>query len=402
MLVTSLVSIVVLYKLSPPPVAPPLPEPPKYSISRHSISTALAKPMADNEFPETLPLTIGDTPTQVTARYTIDFDEQMAAEKLIESYKPDYAAFVALNAVTGQVLTIVSYTREPSDLGNLALRSSFPAASVFKIVTAAAALDEKKATPETEISFNGANHTLYRHNITDTRENRWTRKMTLKEAFAKSVNTVFGKLGMTVTPPQLRAYAQRFQFNRFLASDIPVQPSQFLLPEENPWVVAEVASGFNRYVTISPVQGAMMAAAAANDGKLMTPYLIEQLTSDKGVVLYKTEPQEASIAMSPEAATALRAMMVETVERGTSRKTFRRLLRRPAASEIEMGGKTGSLTGANPKGKYDWFVGFARNNEERIAVAALTINEKNWRVKSSFLAQAFFENHFDIQAKRGR
>jgi beta-lactamase class D len=62
--------------------------------------------------------------------------------------------------------------------------------------------------------------------------------------------------------------------------------------------------------------------------------------------------------------------------------------------EIEVGGKTGSLTGTNPPGKVDWFVGYAEAGNQRIAICALTINEKNWRVKSSYMARVAIEQWF--------
>lgn len=59
-----------------------------------------------------------------------------------------------------------------------------------------------------------------------------------------------------------------------------------------------------------------------------------------------------------------------------------------------MGGKTGSLTGMSPKGKYDWFMGYASDGNHKIALCALTINEDTWRVKSSFLARTYIESYF--------
>ena len=68
-------------------------------------------------------------------------------------------------------------------------------------------------------------------------------------------------------------------------------------------------------------------------------------------------------------------------------------MRKRKFDDVEMGGKTGSLTGTNPKGKCDWFVGYARYGKHRIAVAALTVNEKKWRVKSSALASEFLAGY---------
>jgi len=59
-----------------------------------------------------------------------------------------------------------------------------------------------------------------------------------------------------------------------------------------------------------------------------------------------------------------------------------------------MGGKTGHLTGLSPKGNYDWFVGYATDGKKQVALAALTINEENWRVKASYLGRQFIESYF--------
>jgi beta-lactamase class D len=97
--------------------------------------------------------------------------------------------------------------------------------------------------------------------------------------------------------------------------------------------------------------------------------------------------------VEPQSAEELRKLFKQTVVSGTSRKSFRQIVRGPKYDEVEFGGKTGSLTGADPQGKCDWFVGYARYRDQRIAVAALTVNEKKWRVKSSMLANLYFQRY---------
>jgi beta-lactamase class D len=86
--------------------------------------------------------------------------------------------------------------------------------------------------------------------------------------------------------------------------------------------------------------------------------------------------------------------MQATVIQGTGRKSFRSLVKNSQFMELELGGKTGSLHGDEPKGKVDWFVGYAISGEEKIAIAAITVNKKYWTVKSAYLAQTIFKNHF--------
>ncbi len=331
---------------------------------------------------------------RAAARYTIDPVHQSRIEKLLQQYRPDYGAFVALDALTGKVLVLVSYNHGKQSNENLALKASFPAASIFKIVTAAAALDQGVLSADTVIPFNGASHTLYRRNVTDQSVGRWTRQITLRDAFARSVNTVFAKIGMFVLEPlQLRDYAERFHFNKDIASDVPIERGQFELDAAEPWGIGEVASGFNRVSSMSPLQGALIASAVANDGLMMEPYIVESLLV-AGQPVYQGIPRSASTTMKVETAAELRRLMVETIRTGTSRQAFRTLLTKPKYKSLEMGGKTGSLKGLSPKGKCDWFVGFVRGADKRIAIAALTVNEDLWRVKASHLARVFVEEYF--------
>lgn len=358
---------------------------------------ALIQPLKDGIFPVVLEVNVDGEVKRGSVATTIDPDLQESMKKLIDSYAPDYAAFVALDARTGRVLALYSRTRPgaAADIGHLALRATFPAASVFKLVTATAAVDSDKATADTVIAFNGANHTLYRRNVTQNDINRWTRRMTLKEAFAKSVNTVFGKLGLfLLDPTTLAEYSRRYRFNDPILSDLPVEQGHLDIEQSNRWSLAELASGFNRVALMSPVQGALMAAAVANDGLMMEPYLIDRFSNHEGVVEYVAEPRVLSKVMRPTTAEEIRKLMRATVESGTGRKSFRDFKRRRAYAGIDVGGKSGSLNGLNPKGKCDWFVGYARDGEREVAVAALSVNERNWKVKSAYLASKFFELYF--------
>ncbi|MBS1985687.1 MAG: penicillin-binding protein [Bdellovibrionales bacterium] len=363
--------------------------------SKAEIASGLHHLSEDAQFPSDIEITRGNEKQNFKAKYTLDPEAQAHMERLIKNYGPDYGAFVAMDASTGRILSLVSFTNKPSNLGNLALKAVFPAASVFKVVTATAALDQNRITPDTVIAFNGANHTLYRRNVTETTVNRWTRYMTVREAFAKSVNTVFGKLGIFfLEPSQLEGYARRFKFNENIPADLPVENGSLNLEAHDPWSIAEIASGYNRVSLMSPLQGALMAASVANDGVMMEPYAVEELLTLEGERVYKSLPKITSVTMSKKSAAGIRSLMRETVANGTGRKSFRDLFRRRQYAGIEVGGKSGSLTGVNPRGKCDWFVGYAMYGDMRIAMAALTINERNWKVKSSFLARSFVEHFF--------
>ncbi len=376
----------------------------KYGISKYNIAQSLEKFVQTNTFPADLEVTKDGVSRVLQPVYTLNDELQTKMQKMLQQYKPDFGAFIAIDAKTGRILTATSFSREQTEFGNILMRATFPAASVFKVVTAAAAIDQKVAEPSTIVPFNGANHTLYRRNVLKNDLNKWTRHISLREAFAKSINTVFGKVGIFFLKPDiLEEYAVRFQFNREVPVDLPVQPGSFVLERDDNWKIAEAASGYNRVALMSPVQGALIAASIANDGIMMEPYIVDSLNEKEKGQIYKVDPSVLSMVVSPIAAEKLRSMMNDTVKMGTSAKTFRGFNKRHKIVDVEVGGKTGHLTGNYPKGGYDWFVGYGRTEEDSIAVAALTINEENWRVKSGYLARVFFENYFQkphLQAQK--
>lgn len=366
----------------------------KSELNKDILSQQLSVSLKSNLLPEQMEFDRNGKKQKVSLQYTIDPFLQAYMHKLIKSYSPDYGAFVAIDSQTGKVLSMLSLRKNETATENFAIKANFPAASIFKVVTASAVIDSKKANPDTIVAFNGANHTLYKKNVTDLRENRWTRYMTIREAFSRSVNTVFGKLGLFyIGHASLITYAEKFFFNRPIHGDFPIEMGQVKMDSKDPWSIATAASGFTLDNTMSPLQGALIASAIANDGIMMEPFLVNSVFDDQGVSIYSAEYKQASTIMSPESAVELRSLMTATVTKGTSRKSFRQTIRQARFDVVEMGGKTGSLTGLDPKGKCDWFVGYVIYNNKKIAVAALTVNEKNWKVKSSQLASFYLHEY---------
>lgn len=362
---------------------------------RVQIAKALEMPLKHLEFPDRIDVKIDDQVKAVVPHYTFENNLQKEAERLLKSYKPDYGAIFMMDAKTGRVLVFTSFQRGAADPVNLVTRASSPAASVFKIVTATAAIDRAGMTPATRIHFNGGNYTLYKKNVLSDRINRWTRTVTLRDAFARSLNTAFGRLSLEkLRPEDVNEYAARFMFNQDMVTDFPVEKGIAVVPTEKGFEFTEVASGYNKTNRMSPVQGAMIAATVINDGRMVMPYMVDELKDANGQSVYKAEAVDSGQIMSSVSAEQIRELMEETILSGTSRKTFRSLVKNRNFREISMGGKTGHLTGDNPRGRVDWFVGYASDDDKRIAIAALTVNKEFWTVKSSHLGQTLFKSYF--------
>ncbi len=370
-------------------------------VTRAQLAYQFRTLIEGEELPDTINLSTWSGVKTLTPRYTIDDRYQAYADNLLQQYKPDFSALVAIEAETGRVVAMSSFSRTQHYFGSLTLKAVFPAASVFKVVTATSAIDAHSLTPDSVITFRGGNHTLYKRNLSENGKNQWLRQMSLRDAFAKSINTVFGKLAaFIVKPEELLTYAERYRFNKSLAADFPVQTGRFDISNADSFAMAELGSGFNRIVQISPVQGALFAAAIVNDGKLMAPYLVDSLKDDKGELIYEGHPFPLADVMSKASSEHMRTLMRETVVRGTSRKAFRDWIRKPKANEVEIGGKTGSLKDEILRGKCDWFVGYGIRGNRKLAVAVLTVHENVWRVKSSTVARLFLEKYLDTAMDR--
>lgn len=363
-----------------------------WGIDADDVKLGLADQLRDSDLPESLALDqLPGKPTRV--HYNIDPGLQAAVMKELEKYRPDYGVVVAIDAETGAVLAMADIQRDGAPHLSLALRASYPAASVFKTVTAAAAIDLGKADASTVLPYNGKTTTLYKKNVFNHRNNKWTRHDTLEDSFSRSVNTVFARLGIyTVGGEALLQYSERFGFNTPVDTDMPVETSTIELDPGEDWSIAETASGYTRGTNISPVHGAMLAATIINDGVMPPARLIDAITDEYGIILFESDPGSAERIIRPETAAEMRKLMRETVRSGSASRPFRGFSR--DFKDIEVGGKTGSLTGFHPEGKYDWFVGYATDGTRKIAYAALCINKEFWYVKSSYLARRLVESYF--------
>jgi len=365
---------------------------------RTLLAGAVGDAIHHNHFPAAIQIPAVSA-TELYPTYTLDESLQTEAEKLLKQYKPDYGAIFVMNAETGRVLAMTSYQKDDPEALNWNLRSNFPAASTFKVVTATVALDKKGLLPSHKIHYNGGHYTLYRKNVMSDKITRWTNVISLKDAFARSINTAFGRLSLEqMDPADINDYASRFMFNQEIPSDFPVEPGVAYIPPEKGFELTEVASGYNKTNKMSPVQGAMISGAVANNGRMMIPYLIETLRDKSGKIVYQAESLDKGQIMSRESAQKLRELMSETVTSGTSRKSFRSLLRNRKLNTLETGGKTGHLTGEDPQGRVDWFVGYGRDDSQKISVAAVTVSKKYWTVKSAHLAQTMMSKFFSKSA----
>lgn len=359
----------------------------KLELLKTSISEAIT---TSNNYPVSFEI----NSHQVEIKYTINEKLQSYILNLLESYKSDYGVVVVMDNESGQILAATGYSGKHRTVDNsLVFNSENPAASLFKIVTAASLLQTQKVTADTEVKVKGRGTTLYKYQLKEELGAR-TRKITLNKAFAMSNNVAFARLAIqNLQGGELSRSAENFYFNKEIMTDINLPASNYRIPSSQ-YNLAEIASGFNKTTNLTPIHAAFMASVVANNGKAVFPRLIKEMKVDDA--LWNIETIKNQQAIDPKVANAIKEMMISTTESGTARKSFRKLYRK-IHDDIIIGGKTGSITGGEPEGKRDWFVSFAKENnslDSGISMSIMLVNQKKWRVKSTYLATRIIDYYY--------
>jgi len=324
---------------------------------------------------------------QGEALLTLEPVLQQKLTKVLSDYRVPWGATVLLDPRSGRVLAMAEHSQMEKG-SPVALKAVAPAASVFKIVTAAALL-EQGIGEESEVCYHGGKHRIARKQLADD-PRRDRRCLTLQAAMGRSANVVFAKLAdRGLTRDRLQSEAQRWLFNASIPFARPVEVSRAEIPEE-PFDLATTAAGFGR-VRLSPLHGALIAAVVANGGVLAPPRLVDAVAG--GELPPVAGPTRV---VDERVAAALARMMRTTTTDGTARKIFRRdrWSRRSPLREVAVAGKTGSLHEQKPFRDYSWFVGFAPVDDPQVVVATVVVNERLWRVKAPYVAHQALEVFF--------
>ncbi len=280
----------------------------------------------------------------------------------LERYRPETGVIMIADLRSGHVVAMGE--RDDSAITaapRLAFGGGFPAASLIKILTATAALECKAKELTDSIPQLGGFHTLYKRQL-KLEGQRHVPRITLEEAFSRSVNPAFGMLGLSLGPEALRATAVRMGFNQPMFP-VTAARSRIEFPDSG-FSLAEAACGFTAKTTISPWHALQIARGAGDDGHLRPCAFIHRLRDlGAGSDLPLGNPSGAAF-VSPENLVVLQSLMQATVRIGTARKGFHSVLKASHLEKIEAGGKTGSLDGEETRGRFDWFIGYARLKAE--------------------------------------
>jgi peptidoglycan glycosyltransferase len=302
-------------------------------------------------------------------------------------------AVVAIEPKTGRILSLVSSPSydpnrlathdtaeqsaawqqlrdDPADpLSNRAISERYPPGSTFKVITTAAALqsgstidDRLTALPSVPLPDSSLSLENYGGSPCGSGQT-----VALAEAFARSCNTAFVQLGLRLGSEALRNAATSFGLDT-PQDPIPLQVAESTVgPIQDRAALAMSAIG-QRDVAMTPLQNALVAAAIANKGVMMQPYLVESLKGPDLANIATTTPQELRRAVSPQVAATLTDLMIGAEE--FTQQTG-------AIPGVQIASKTGTAEhGSDPRNTppHAWYIAFAPARDPKVAVAVLVEN----------------------------
>lgn len=328
----------------------------------------------------------GRRATGATVETTLDPAVQKAAFDALEGIR---GAAVALDPRTGAVLAMVSRpTFDPGTLAghdldkvsdtyktldadasrplvNRAIAGDlYPPGSVFKVVTAAAALSGGEYTEDSELDGPAE---LDLPETSNTLPNAFDGacgpgdRVSFTRALAISCNTAFASVGLDLGADALRAQAAKFGFGDSITVPMRVTPSSVPAELDEPQLAYASIGQYD--VRVTPLQMAMVAAGVGNDGVVMKPYLVQSVIGSDLSVIEQADPTELSKAVTPEVAAQLQRMMVAVVEEGSGE--------RAAIPGVSVAGKTGTAEHGDDRKAHAWFISFAPADDPQIAVAVI-------------------------------
>lgn len=330
---------------------------------------------------------------------TIDQVIQYIAERELDNafkiHHAKGASIVVMDPYTGRILALAS--RPTYDLNehssvskdqtrDRAICDMFEPGSVFKIVTASAALEEKKVNEDDKFFCENGSYKVGNHILHDHTSHGW---LTFREVIEESSNIGTTKVAQILGPNIIYKYAKLFGFGSKLGVDLPGEISGSL-KEPRFWSKTSIgAVPIGQEVGVTALQLASAISVIANGGQLMRPYVIEEIRDKHAEVIKKNSPVVIHRVISPDAAARMAKMLTGVIEEGTGKM-----------AQIEgftSAGKTGTAQKLEPNGAYSHnkfvasFIGFVPAEDPLIAIA-VSVDEPHPNYFGGVVAAPVFKN----------
>jgi TonB family protein len=335
---------------------------------------------------ERIPAPAGPGATQpdwLEVEYTVDPELEERVRDVLAQGRVPLAHVILMDPATGEVFAYVS-----SDPESFPATRAYPTASLMKLVTAAAVLRHAPEAAGRSCRYHGSPWELRLASLEPPAAGG--HNDAFWQTLAMSNNQCFARLAIRdVGEATLLDEMRRVGL---LEPPAARHPAARVLPVRGELDLAYLGSGLAGSF-ISPLAAARLASVLAT-GELVRPWWIARVRDASGRTLALPGSPLPRPVWPPEVAGELRELLVSVTERGTARSAFHGPDGQPLLGPIRVAGKTGSLSGRDPAGHYQWFIGVAPAEAPRVAVAVLVVNGAVWFTSASAVAAATLREVF--------
>ncbi len=309
---------------------------------------------------------------------TVDPALQKSVERILAASKAPSGAIVVSDVKTGRILAWASRGKE----GDLVREANYPGASLFKVITTATLLEQKKINLGDTVCYQGGESRIGEADIKPGCHSGDSR-VKFEFALGRSLNTAFGRLAVQHLDSKILGdTAKAFGIGEAPPLDLPAEKTSIKIPDD-PLGLARAAAGFGE-AKMSPLAALFIMQTIANGGEKVRLHVTGPAADVPRVSLGR--------AVSQKTAKDLVRMLEVTTRSGTSAKAFAPVEGKP---HLSVAGKTGTLLYEKPKRLVSWFAGFAPSRDPEIAVAVLLANDQKWWRKGNEVARDVFDAYFE-------
>jgi hypothetical protein len=317
----------------------------------------------------------GDARERIEVEYTIDRELEARVRDLLRRGGVSLGDVLLMDAASGALLAYVS-----TDPVAFPVTRTYPTASLAKVVTAAAVLRRAPKSAGRECRYLGSPYALGPAELVPPPHGG--RVDPFWRALAISNNQCFAR--MAVGDVGADALLSEMESVGLLEAPAPGHPAGRFAPVRDPLDLGRLGSGLAGSF-ISPLAAVRLAAVLAH-GELVRPHWIARVEDADGRPLALPSAEAPQRVWRPEVADRLRELLVNVTTQGTARNAFVDAHGAPRLGPVRVAGKTGTLSGQDPAGVYQWFIGVAPAEAPRVAIASLVVDGGRGRHSAAQIA----------------
>ncbi|HET8774561.1 MAG TPA: penicillin-binding transpeptidase domain-containing protein [Thermoanaerobaculia bacterium] len=333
----------------------------------------------------------------LTIDSVVQFIAERALKNAVEQYRAAGGSVIVMDPNTGDILAMASApTFDPNRFGdfspaawkNRSVQDAYEPGSTFKIITAAAGLEERIVTPSQILDCGNGEITVANITIREHDGHRY-QLLSFEDVIVNSSNVGTVRVGLALGQQRFDDWIRRFGFGEKTGLPLPGESPGLLRRTERWTVVSPASISIGQEIGVTPLQIIRAVSAVATGGELVEPRIVKRVIDDGGKTVYEPPPQKRVRVMSEKTAAVLNEILKNVVTRGTGKNA--------ALAEYVAAGKTGTAQKAIGRGGYvdgryvGSFAGYVPADRPRLAILVVIDEPRPEHYGGTVAAPAFRE-----------